>query len=56
MQVYIKEKCEMGLKEFFNHNMLNNEYFVKKKPFLVLDLIFTTTDYLERNLFNHKDV
>jgi hypothetical protein len=52
MQVYIKEKCKMWIKEFSMIIYRYNEYFVKNLPFMVLELIFTKSEYLERNFLN----
>jgi hypothetical protein len=48
MQVYIKEKCKIWIKEFSMIIYRYNEYYVKNLPFMVLELIFTKSEYLER--------
>jgi hypothetical protein len=51
MQLYTKT-VKYEEKKCFSTIIQGYEYFVKNTPFLGLELIFTTSDYLAKNFLN----
>ncbi len=54
MQEYIKAKSKMWLKKLLKITLWWNEYFVKNVPFLDLELIFTTSEYVDGNFLDKR--